>query len=237
MTNESPPMTQTAPYPGILAALVERLEYRKGWRFRLCHHDRGQGSEGLTLIIVTLGYDSYNQDSGEHYRVQHFMPVPPAAYNEQSWKRWLLDQCLLVERHECCEFFKIDGKRPYAPHHGPGNDPYIIFDRGTDEDARTMYTGKVNPPVTPSGRGDAAFSVSGGPRVIGEAVEAAREAGYTGDSTDGPLVAADPPKFDKGESEVVCDQGKFSGDGWGDKVKEAYPQPPRPRPSEPFRKG
>jgi hypothetical protein len=32
-----------------------------------------------------------------------------------------------------------------APHHGPGNDPYIVFERGTDKEARTMYTGKVNP--------------------------------------------------------------------------------------------
>ena len=41
---KDPPMKQEADYPGNLAALVERLEYRKGWRFRLCHHDRGQGS-------------------------------------------------------------------------------------------------------------------------------------------------------------------------------------------------
>src|SRR5262245_21869368 len=94
-----PSMKQEAPYPGVLAALVERLEYRKGWRFRLVHHDRGQRSIGLTLIITTQGYDSYNPDNGETYRVNHFMPVPPAAYNEQSWRRWLLNQCLAVETH------------------------------------------------------------------------------------------------------------------------------------------
>ena len=131
-----------APYPQILADLVSRLSYRK-WRFVLDHIDRGQGSEGLTLVITTLGYDSYNPEDGEGYRVNHYMPVPPAAYNEQSWRRWLFEQCLLVERHECCEFFKIDGKRPYAPHHGPGNDPYVVFERGTDIEARTMYTGEV----------------------------------------------------------------------------------------------
>lgn len=141
-----PDNTQTAPFPHALQTMVDTLEYRRGWRFRLAHHDRGQGSEGLTLIIVTLGVDSYHPDRGESYRVQHFMPVPPAAFNEQSWRRWLLDQIILVERHEACEFFKIAGKRPYAPHHGPGNDPYIIFDHGTDEDARTMYTGEVRKP-------------------------------------------------------------------------------------------
>ena len=134
---------QKAPYPEILKNLIDKLEYRPGWRVSLEHIDRGQGSEGLTLKILSLGYDSYHPDRGQSYRVWHYMPVPPAAYNEQSWRRWLLEQFLLVERHEACEFFKIDGERPYAPHHGPGNDPYIIFDHGTDEDVRTMYTGKV----------------------------------------------------------------------------------------------
>lgn len=133
---------QTAPFPDVLKSLVDRLEYRR-WAFRLVDYDRDQGSKGLTLIITTLGYNSYNFKDGETYQVNHFMPVPPAAYNEQSWRRWLFDQCLLVERQECCEFFKIDGKRPYAPHHGPGNDPYVVFERGTDKEARTMFTGEV----------------------------------------------------------------------------------------------
>lgn len=145
---------QNAEYPHVLDELVKKLKYRPGWRFRLGYVDRGQGSEGLTLSIFTLGYDSYHPEKGENYSVVHYMPVPPANYNRQSWQRWLLEQCLLVERHECCEFFVIDGKRPYAPHHGPGNDPYIIFERGTDEEARTRYTGEV--PVSKRIRADAA---------------------------------------------------------------------------------
>ena len=110
-----------APFPKELARLVERLEYRPDWQIHLMADlDRGQGSRGLTLRIITLGYDSYHPERGQRYRVAHDMPVPPAAYNEQSWRRWLLEQLLLVERHECCEFFKIDGKRPFAPHHGSG---------------------------------------------------------------------------------------------------------------------
>ena len=30
-----------------------------------------------------------------------------------------------------------------APLHGPGNDPYIIFERSMNEEIRTMYTGEV----------------------------------------------------------------------------------------------
>lgn len=137
-------LIQRAPYPDALKALVDQLGYRPGWRFSLEHLDRGQGSEGLTLKVLSLGYDSYHPDLGEAYRVWHYMPVPPAAYDERSWRRWLLDQLLLIERHEACEFFQIGDERPYAPHHGPGNDPYIIFDHGTDKDVRTSFRGELN---------------------------------------------------------------------------------------------
>jgi len=134
---------QTAPDPTILFDLVERLSYRPGWTFHLSDIDRGQGSEGLTLDIVTEGYNSYHPERGETYRVHHYMPVPPANFDERSWRRWLFEQLLLVERHEACEFFKLDGERPYAPHHGPGNDPYIVFEHGTDDDVRMSSRGDV----------------------------------------------------------------------------------------------
>lgn len=138
-----PVMRQEAPYPQILHELVGQVAYRPGWQFKLGHLDRGQGSEGLTLDIITLGYDSYHPDRGQTYGVHHFMPVPPAAFDRRSWQRWLFEQVLLVERHEAMEFFVIDGERPYAPHHGPGNDPYIVFEHGTDLDVRTRFTGEV----------------------------------------------------------------------------------------------
>lgn len=151
-------MNQEAPYPEVLAELVGALRYKPGWAFHLSHIDRGQGSTGLTLDIITCTVNSYHHDQTD-YRVHHYMPVPPAAYNKQSWRRWLLEQIILVERHEACEFFvleyegdfiKRDGsrsdryrERPYAPHHGPGNDPYIIFEVGTDEEARTTFRGEI----------------------------------------------------------------------------------------------
>lgn len=138
--------TQRFPTPTILLDLVYGLKYRPGWTFTIIDDlDRGQGSEGMTLDIVTSGYNSYHPERGQTYAVHHYMPVPPAAYDKRSWQRWLLDQILLIERHEACEFFEIDGQRPYAPHHGPGNDPYIIFDHGTDIDARTSFRGTMNP--------------------------------------------------------------------------------------------
>lgn len=139
-------MRQEAPYPVALADLLSRLTYKAGWAFRLADLDRGQGSEGLTLIINIVGPDSYHPE--RLISVNHYMPVPPAAYDARSWRRWLFDQIQLVERHEACEFFAIDGDRPYAPSHGPGNDPYLIREVGTDADRRTSFRGVTKPVET-----------------------------------------------------------------------------------------
>lgn len=151
-------MHQSAPFPEALAELVEKCAYRPGWTIRLEDMARDlvdpaawarridrtdELAGGLTLIITTCGYDSYHPDRGENYRVNHYFVVPAATYDERSWRRWLFEQFLLVERHEAMEFFAIDGARPYAPHHGPGNDPYIIFEHGSDLDVRTRFTGEV----------------------------------------------------------------------------------------------
>lgn len=135
-------MRQVAPHPTVLARLVQLVRYRPGWTFTLSDITRGQGSAGLTLIINVRTTNSY--PPYEQMTVQHFMPVPPAAYDMRSWRRWLFDQCQLVDTHEACEFFEIDGDKPYAPSHGPGNDPYLVREVGTDEDRRTSFLGDVS---------------------------------------------------------------------------------------------
>lgn len=141
-------MEQAAPYPDALKSLVGRLMYRPGWSFRLGHVDRDEDPEGnvvgrgLTLTITTLGYNSYKPSDGESYRVNHYFIVPAATYDERAWMRWLFDQVVLVETHEAMEFFKIDKRRPFAPNHGPGRNPYSILERGTEKDATTMFTGE-----------------------------------------------------------------------------------------------
>lgn len=134
-------MKQEAPYPDVLKALVDRLEYRPGWRFALEDTDRGQGSKGLTFCAVGQYPDSY--DVEKIIRVMHYFPVPPAAFNYVSWQRWLFERILDIERHESAEYFKIDGDRPYAPHHGPGNDPYLIFDHHDPDDVKIRFDGTV----------------------------------------------------------------------------------------------
>lgn len=145
-------MRQVAPWPSALAVLVDRLTYRPGWTFDLIDDlDRGQDSRGLTLVITTRGYNAYHPERGDYYCVTHYMIVPPAAFDRRSWQRWLLEQCLDVERHEAMEFFTIHDTpgspefvKPYAPSHGPGNDPYLIREAGTDLDRRTSFRGDLN---------------------------------------------------------------------------------------------
>jgi hypothetical protein len=140
MMNSSQSMRQDAPYPHLLETLVEKINYKRGWTFSLENLDRGQGSMGLTLIINILEPDTY--EPKRFICVNHYMIVPPAAFDERSWKRWLFDQVLLVEQHEASEFFEIEGVRPYAPHHAPGRNPYAIIEQGSLEDATTDYRGR-----------------------------------------------------------------------------------------------
>jgi hypothetical protein len=151
-------MVQMAPWPSALEALVSKLRYKVGWRFNLLHMDRGQGCRGLTLQITVRVSDSYDQE--RMITVAHYMPVPPAAYDARSWQRWLFDQIELVERHEICEAFRFvvppvyneetdthhvqPDYRPYAPSHGPGNNPYLVRELGTDEDRRTSFRGELS---------------------------------------------------------------------------------------------
>lgn len=128
----------------ILQDLLNRLTYREGWKFDLRRdYYRGQGSRGTTLIITVTAPNSVRPD--ETTTVNHYMLVPPASYNERSWRWWLFEQIGLVEQHERMEFFQLDGKAVYPPAHGPGNDPYLILDYGTDIDRRTSFRGTLNP--------------------------------------------------------------------------------------------
>lgn len=91
--------------------------------------------------------------------VSHYFPVPAATYDERSWRRWLFDRLGDIDTHERMEDFVLEVtvtdehgcqarslERPYAPSHGPGNDPYMVRELGTDLDQRTRFTGEVAAP-------------------------------------------------------------------------------------------
>lgn len=115
-----------------LAAVVDATTYKPGWTLQLQELDRGQGCQGLTLCITATVPNSVADGV---ITFMHLMPVPPAAYDRDTWQRWVLDQVLLVEQHEALEWFKVDGASPYFPEHSPGRNPYSILQIKSHEQA------------------------------------------------------------------------------------------------------
>jgi hypothetical protein len=121
----------------ILADLVSRAQCKPGWDFALIDEEGA-----LRLVITVPGRDSY--DESRHLTVRHFFPVPIATYNEKTWRRWIFEMCRRLENHELGEWFKIDGRRPFAPLHGPGEDPYTVHEFRDEMDARTLQDGSIS---------------------------------------------------------------------------------------------
>jgi hypothetical protein len=149
VTDAQRQMHQVAPYPEVLAGLMRDLSYRKhmGWDVWLeddCQRDkpgRHSGeSRGLTLIVQRHGPDTYHP--GSIITVNHYFPVPPATFGEDSWTRWLFDTLGKVDDHERMEDFVIGSERPFAPVHKPGADPYIVHQVASREDVDTDFRGR-----------------------------------------------------------------------------------------------
>jgi hypothetical protein len=126
----------------ILRDLVAKVTCKPGWTFRLATEDRA-----LRLVINVIGPDAATaEDNRSLIGVSHYFPVPSATYNENTWRRWVFERCRGVENHELGEWFRVDGERPFAPTHGPGEDPYLVHEFRDDIDRRTRQDGVVREP-------------------------------------------------------------------------------------------
>ncbi len=130
---------QTAPFPQALADIVAALDYRPGWRFRLLDIERDPGCAGLTFEVLSDTMDTYNPE--QRRPILHYFPVPPATYNRESWLEWVRDRLIEIETHEACEYMQVAGKRPFAPGHAPGWNPYAIRTVISAEAAETDFKG------------------------------------------------------------------------------------------------
>jgi hypothetical protein len=110
--------------PG-LRDLVKSITYKPGWQFWLVDETEEDGSGGLQFQVVSDTENSF--DFGSRIRVRHSFLVPAASYNRDVWAAWLFDRVRDVETHEAGEFFRLDGVREFAPHHGNGEDPYRVW--------------------------------------------------------------------------------------------------------------
>lgn len=102
--------------------LLLGFDYKPGWIFEV-------GSNGCAgpvrfLVIRVLTEDSYQPE--RQIQFVHSFAIPDGQRSRGEWQRWLLHQILLVEQHEACEFFRVLGERPFAPHHFGSGDPYAI---------------------------------------------------------------------------------------------------------------
>lgn len=143
-------MRQYAPYPRELLDVVtsttfppevERVYLSDMERDSASTH--GASAGGLTLCMLVASPDAYHQ---RQRRVMHLFPVPAATFNRDAWVRWLFDRVTDMRMHELMEYFTVEGQQPFAPLHGPGDNPYVVHVASTDVQRRTSYLGEVKSP-------------------------------------------------------------------------------------------
>lgn len=125
----------------LLANIVSETKCKPGWSFRLTD-DEG----AMRLIIRIRDFDNYPPYGPK--TIDHVHPVPITTYNEKSWRRWIFDQCLRTMNHEIGESLRFTGEgldpvRPFAPMHGPGEDPYTVHETRPEIDALTTQDGSL----------------------------------------------------------------------------------------------
>lgn len=103
-----------------VAALVASLAYKPGWTFKLGGPLRG------FLCVFARTPDS--QNPGSDRTTQHMFPLP-AMTDARAFLRWVFEQLMLAELHECGEFFAAAGHKPFFPHHQDEGSPYERVER------------------------------------------------------------------------------------------------------------
>lgn len=133
----------------LLAEIVAQVACKPGWLFDL---RRPSGDVYPKLVITVPGYDSARPSEITEYTVSHYFPVPEATFNAASWRRWIFECCRRLENHELGEWFRIGAERPFAPLHGPGEDPYTVHEFRPVADALTTQDGSMREPYWDVGR-------------------------------------------------------------------------------------
>lgn len=121
----------------ILRKCATEASYKPGYRFDIIDED------GALRLRIT-DFECINAYApGKSFPLSHYHPVPVATYNEKTWKRWIYEQCRRVENHEIGEWLRWGDERPFAPMHGPGEDPYTVHEIRLESDALTTQDGSL----------------------------------------------------------------------------------------------
>lgn len=102
-----------------LRVVLDQVRY-KNWEFDIMAH-----GGGLKVVRIRVPTD-HSLDPDQPVLIDHQLPIPPVSMAAEEWERWILDQILLVERHEACEWFQVGDRRPFYPEHGLNSEPYKI---------------------------------------------------------------------------------------------------------------
>lgn len=122
----------------LLESIVDETKCKPGWSFFLTDDDGAK-----QLIIQIAGTNNY--DHSKPFIVNHVHPVPTTTFNAKSWRRWIFEQCIRTMNHELGESLRFgpDELRPFAPMHGPGEDPYTVHEIRSEADALTTQDGSL----------------------------------------------------------------------------------------------
>lgn len=120
----------------LLEKLIDEMDGPPKWSFAFV---RKQGAPFFMIYVPS--HDNY--DYSAERTTSHEHPVPWAAYNAMTWKEWLYERCLLSMTHEMGEMVRWGDVRPFAPTHGPGDDPYRPRQYRDPIDALTTQRGMV----------------------------------------------------------------------------------------------
>jgi hypothetical protein len=122
----------------VLAEALTEITYERDplpdWHSQRFQLSRDDEHNYAVLFIFTYNPNSY--DTASMRLTRHEFVVPVATYHKAAWTRWVFDRILSIETHETTEFFKVGGKRVYAPHHGNGWDPYTMWYDGHPDEQR-----------------------------------------------------------------------------------------------------
>lgn len=111
------------------ADLVAGLAYKPGWTFKI-------GGPLNTMLCVFARTPDSNNPARER-TTQHMFQLPEGfeSLPDRVVIRWAFESLLLAERHECGEFFRFDGHRPFLPNHQDEGSPYVHVERWPDGSA------------------------------------------------------------------------------------------------------
>lgn len=121
-----------------IRALLERIQYRPGWRIEM-PADRFERHEVLELLVIAEVPDTYHPE--RIGKVAHRRPITTREMADHLPDRELLlmirEQLHEVERHEADEWLLVDGRRIFDPHADPAERRAMLEAAATGTPARS----------------------------------------------------------------------------------------------------